>query len=220
MRLLHQLKRPHRGRDHPEHTTATGTLTAAPSNGAILTQIKQNKAAIARYHLAFENGTMDDTTAGDRLKVLRGEIAQLTARADKLSDTMGNEPAPPPPGTIERLQTFLADTLASGTPAEHKAAIEALVAEIRITDEGVIPVFRIPGPRTSIPGHDSIAATVITEPVRATVRPVSVSGAGGPRTHDRRIMSPASRQPSLARLICANSHRRDHGAVQFGTYLT
>jgi hypothetical protein len=37
------------------------------------------------------------------------------------------------------------DTTAEGRlKAERKAAIEALVAEIRVTDEGLIPVFRIP----------------------------------------------------------------------------
>jgi site-specific DNA recombinase len=40
------------------------------------------------------------------------------------------------------------DTTAGGLKAERKAAIKALVAEIRITDEGLIPVFRIPRPRT------------------------------------------------------------------------
>jgi hypothetical protein len=54
-----------------------------------------------------EQGTMDDATAGEGLKVLRSEIAQLTARADELADTMAGEPAPPPPGTIERLQAYL-----------------------------------------------------------------------------------------------------------------
>jgi site-specific DNA recombinase len=141
-------------------------------HGAILAQIKAKEAAIERYHLAFENGTMDDATAGDRLKKLRGEIAQLTARADELSDTMGSEPAPPAPGTIERLQAYLADAITSGTPTERKAAIEALIAEIRITEEGVIPVFRIPGPHTPIPGHDGTTTIAGTEPVRAMVRSV------------------------------------------------
>ena len=57
---------------------------------------------------------MDDTTAGERLKKLRSEIAQLTARADELADTLGTEPAPPLPGTIERLSTYLNATIASG----------------------------------------------------------------------------------------------------------
>ncbi len=145
-------------------------------HGAILAQIRQKEAAIERYHLAFENGTIDDATAGDRLKVLRGEIAQLTARADELADAMGSEPTAPPPGTIERLQTYLADTIASGTTAERKAAIEALVAEVRITEEGVIPVFRIPEPSTTIPGGGDTATISGTEPVRAMVRSVGPVG--------------------------------------------
>jgi site-specific DNA recombinase len=145
-------------------------------HGAILAQIKAKETAIERYHLAFENGTMDDATAGDRLKVLRGEVTQLTARADELADAMGSEPAPPPPGTIERLHTYLADTIASGTPAERKAAIEALVAEVRITTEGVIPVFRIPSPRTPISGDGDTATIDGTEPVRAMVRSVGRQG--------------------------------------------
>jgi len=146
-------------------------------HAAILAQIKAKEAAIDRYHAAFEKGTMDDTTAGPRLKTLQGEITQLTARADELADAMDGEPAPPPPGTIERLQTYLADTIASGTRAERKVAIEALVAEIRITEEGVIPVFKIPGPRSPIPGENDTTEANET-PVRAIVR--SVGRAAGP----------------------------------------
>src|SRR6266496_3874094 len=69
---------------------------------------------------------MDDATAGERLKVLRGEIAQLTARA-------------------------------------------ADVADVRISEEGVIPVFRIPEPSTPIPGGGDTATISGTEPVRAMV---------------------------------------------------
>jgi site-specific DNA recombinase len=146
-----------------------GHADGRAEHGATLAQIRQKEAAIERYHLAFENGTMDDTTAGDRLKALRGEIAQLTAHADELADAMGSEPTAPPPGTIERLQTYLADTITSGTQAERKAVIEALVAEIRITEEGVIPVFRIPEPSTPIPGGGDTATVAGTEPVRAMV---------------------------------------------------
>jgi len=35
---------------------------------AVTTQIHAKETAITRYHTAFENGTMDDTTAGPRLK--------------------------------------------------------------------------------------------------------------------------------------------------------
>lgn len=140
-------------------------------HAALLAQIKQKEAAIDRYFTAFENGTMTEETVGQRLQVLRGEIIQLTARTDELTDTIGTEPAPPPPGLIEQLQAHLGNVITGGTPAERKAAIEAFIAEIRITEEGVIPVFRIPGPHTPIPGtsHSSGAeeTTPTGDPVRA-----------------------------------------------------
>jgi hypothetical protein len=67
----------------------------------------------------------------------------------EITDTIGDEPARPRPATIERLGAYLHDILDAGTPAQRKAAIEALIAEIRITEEGLIPVFRIPGPAPS-----------------------------------------------------------------------
>lgn len=118
---------------------------------------------------------MDDTTAGERLSKLRDEITQLTTRAGELADALGSEPTDLPPGTIERLRAYLADAIANGTPNQRKAAIEALIAEIRITEEGVIPVFRIPAPRTPLPSNDTADITG-TEPVRAMVRSVGPVG--------------------------------------------
>lgn len=60
---------------------------------------------------------------------------------------------------IEDLQAWLADAIASGTPAERKAAIEVLIAEVRITEDGLIPVFRIPSPRPPVPRNTSSPAT-------------------------------------------------------------
>jgi len=143
--------------------------------GAVLAQIKNKQAAIDRYFTAFENGTMDDTTAGPRVTALRAEIDQLQARHHEITDAIGDEPAAPPSHTIERLGTYLHDILDSGTPAERKAAVEALIAEIRITGEGIIPVFRIPGPRSPIPGDTSTTITSAV-PVRAMVRSVELRG--------------------------------------------
>ena len=147
---------------------------------AALAQIQQKETAIDRYFTAFENGTMTEETAGQRLQTLRGEITQLTARAEELADAIGAEPAPPPPGVIGRLQTYLVDVMTGGTPGERKAAIEAFIAEIRLTEAGVIPVFRIPGPHTPIPdtsnhgGADEVTRTC--EPVRAMGRSVGPVG--------------------------------------------
>jgi hypothetical protein len=73
---------------------------------------------------------------------------------------------------IADLQAYLADAIASGTPAKRKAAIEALVAEVRITDHGLIPVFRIPSTRPPVPRETYTAAT---EPaVRTMLRSVGL----------------------------------------------
>jgi hypothetical protein len=152
--------------------------------GAVLAQIKTKQAAIDRYFTAFENGTMDDTTAGPRVTALRAEVDQLQARHHEITDTIGNEPAAPPPHTIQRLGTYLHDILDAGTPAERKAAVEALIAEIRITEEGIIPVFRIPGPHSPIPGETSTSTSAV--PVRAMVHSVGRLGLE-PRTHGLKV---------------------------------
>jgi site-specific DNA recombinase len=139
---------------------------------ALTTQIKAGQNAIDRYHTAFENGTMDDTTAGPRIRELQQQITQLKARRDQIAATITAQPAPPPPGTFEHLATYLPEITTAGTPAERKAAIEALIHEIRITDQGVIPVFRIPGPATPIPGQPDSTGT----PVRTMVRSVGRVG--------------------------------------------
>ncbi|WP_369597260.1 zinc ribbon domain-containing protein [Micromonospora sp. NBS 11-29] len=51
---------------------------------ALAHQITTTEAAIARYHTAFENGTMDDTTAGPRIRELRQRLAQLHTRHAEL----------------------------------------------------------------------------------------------------------------------------------------
>ncbi|MBT8227425.1 MAG: recombinase family protein [Dactylosporangium sp.] len=127
-------------REH--HDANTGRLAELD---AVTAMISKTEATIERYHAAFENGTMDDATAGPRLKDLRGRLAQLRARRDDLADTTAGEPPQPQPAVIEQVRAHLLHLVAAGTSAERKRAIEALVAEIRINQKGeVIPVFRIP----------------------------------------------------------------------------
>jgi hypothetical protein len=128
---------------------------------------------------------VDDTTAGPRITALHAEIDQLQARHHEITDTIGNEPAAPPPRTIQRLGTYLHDILDAGTPAQRKAAIEALIAEIRIAEEGLIPVFRIPSPNSPIPGMPSgrrfpLAFGTYTRRPAADPRP-RLSGAPAPK---------------------------------------
>ncbi len=67
---------------------------------AVTAQITATQAKIDRYHTAFENETMDDATAGPRIKQLRHELAQLQARRDDLADALDRQPEPPAPSTL------------------------------------------------------------------------------------------------------------------------
>jgi len=42
------------------------------------------------------------------------------------------------------IRDYLATIMTSGTPTERKAATETLIHEVQLTDQGVIPVFKIP----------------------------------------------------------------------------
>jgi site-specific DNA recombinase len=122
---------------------------------ALATQIQGKETAIARYHAAFENGTMDDATAGMRLRALQEELLLLKARQGELRDTSAARPQPPDTDTLAHLRRYLPDLLAGhGTAIERKAAIEALIWEIRITEKGLIPVYQLPAPGTKVPGHN------------------------------------------------------------------
>ena len=153
---------------------------------ALNTQITTAQAAIDRYHTAFEKGTMDDETAGPRIKELRREAEQLKARRDDLTDSLNSRPEPPAPDTLDRLRSYLAHAITQGTSGERKRAIEALVHEIHINDQGeVIPVFKILGSGGGIVINDAAPTTGTTGSCNG-----AVGGAGGTRTRDRGIMSP------------------------------
>jgi hypothetical protein len=63
----------------------------------------------------------------------------------------------------------------SGTPTERKAAIETLIAEVRLTDQGIVPVFKIPTD-TTMPPPDPDRGTHDEPPVRTMVRSVGRAG--------------------------------------------
>lgn len=70
-----------------EHALAQADTTTDDQRAeltAITNQTASTEAAITKYHNAFENGTMDDATAGPRIRDLRHQLAQLHARHDEL----------------------------------------------------------------------------------------------------------------------------------------
>ncbi|HEY5361233.1 MAG TPA: hypothetical protein VIJ82_26710 [Streptosporangiaceae bacterium] len=138
---------------------------------------------------------MDDTTAGPRVTTLQTEIGQLRARHHEITDTPGDEPAPPQAPALARLGTYLRGLLDAGTPAMRKAVIETLIAEIRITEGESFPVFRIPASDTPLPGDvatgaDTCAARFAQWCVRwggwgSNPRPADYESAPPPSTPDR-----------------------------------
>ncbi|MFC8846750.1 MULTISPECIES: hypothetical protein [unclassified Micromonospora] len=138
-------------------------------------QITTTEAAISRYHTAFENGTMDDATAGPRIRERRQRLTQLHTRHAELEADLATQSTPPPPGTITRIRDHLTTIMTSGTPTERKAAIETLIAEVRLTDQGIVPVFKIPTD-TTMPPPDPDGGTHDEPPVRTMVRSVGRLG--------------------------------------------
>ncbi|WP_434742462.1 recombinase family protein [Micromonospora sp. SH-82] len=161
-----------RARLHRDTTTAD----RATELTAVANQITTTEAAIARYHTAFENGTMDDTTAGPRIRDLRHRLTQLHTRHAELETDLTTQPTAPPPGTITRIRDHLTAIMTSGTTAERKAAIETLIAEVRLTDQGVVPVFKIPTDTTMPPPNPDGGTHDEQPPVRTMVRSVGRQG--------------------------------------------
>ncbi|WP_435123364.1 recombinase family protein [Micromonospora tulbaghiae] len=160
-------------RAHTQHDTTNDDRRAELA--ATAHQITSTENAIDRYHTAFENGTMDDATAGPRIRELRQRLAQLQARHTELEAGLTSQPGPPPPGTVARIRDHLSTIMTSGTATERKAAIETLIAEVQLTDQGVVPVFKIPTD-TTMPPPETDGGTSGVPPVRTMVRSVGRQG--------------------------------------------
>jgi site-specific DNA recombinase len=143
---------------------------------AVAAQITTTENAINRYHTAFESGAMNDTTAGPRIRDLRQQAAQLHARHAQLQADIAAEPAPPEPDTLAHVRRYLHKVMASGSTAARKAAIETLIAEVQLTEQGAIPMFKIPH-ETTLPPSDPDGGNIEEgSPVRTMVRSVGRAG--------------------------------------------
>jgi site-specific DNA recombinase len=129
---------------------------------------------------------MDDATAGPRITALTHQLVQLQARSRDLSVQLDQAPTPPPNGTIYQIKAQLGQIISGSSSAERKRAIEALIAEIRINQQGeVIPVFRITNEEAGIVDHDAGS-----RPTLAGSRNGEVGAPPGTRTPNPRIKSP------------------------------
>ncbi|HEU5111597.1 MAG TPA: recombinase family protein, partial [Micromonosporaceae bacterium] len=128
-------ERDHRASNHDTHTQELAGVTH---------QLAATEAAIGRYQTAFENDTLDPETFGHRVRDLTAKATQLRHRQHDLTEAVSSQPAPPSQHEIDTIRASLAHILRHGTPGQRKAAIEASIAEIKIENDQVIPIFKVP----------------------------------------------------------------------------
>ncbi|ONH54614.1 recombinase family protein [Frankia sp. CcI49] len=127
------------------HRNARGDLRAELTT--VDTELTQTNRAIDRYLTAFEHGTIDEETIGERLAKLRTQQKQLRQRHTELTDQIAREPVTPAPTDLDAIAVNITIVIKTGTNQQRKALIEALIAEVKISGpDRLIPVFRIPQP--------------------------------------------------------------------------
>jgi site-specific DNA recombinase len=144
----------------------------------ITTELTKTRNATERYLRAFENGTLDEELVAERLTTLKATTRQLTARRDDLTADLQHAPTAPDAATLDEVADHLTEIIASGSPNQRKALVEALVARVTITGpDRLVPVFRVPQPE-----HDEGAApatsagTAPNAPVRTPTNSVELRG--------------------------------------------
>jgi hypothetical protein len=93
---------------------------------AVETKISETNNAIERYLAAFERGTLDDETVGDRLRELRTKSKQLRTRRDELTLALDDEPTAPDPATLNDVADHFTDVIETGNHNQRKALVENL----------------------------------------------------------------------------------------------
>lgn len=115
---------------------------------ALDAEIAKTDATIERYLRAFEDGTMPEARAGDRVRQLNQRLNELRVARDRSATALASTPLHAP--TEEQLADLrgrVADAIDTGADPERKALLQSLVHEIRVTSRDHIePFFRIPEP--------------------------------------------------------------------------
>ena len=108
--------------------------------------IRNATNALDRYFLAFEEGNLREEVCTTRIEELSKELASLEARRSDLIEEISESPLQVPgPDELSKLRKEVQRSLENGGLPQRKAAMQAVVAEIRVRDHTHIkPVFRVP----------------------------------------------------------------------------
>ena len=146
-----------------EHSAASEHLVEGELE-ATGRELSEVEAAIERYLTSFERGSLPEEVCGPRVRALGERAGKLRERQAELSTTLEEEAlqAPDPAG-LSSLRGEVEAAMRSGSPAQVKALLQALVHEVRVEDASTVrPVFKIPAG----------TATTCSEAVRAPSRVV------------------------------------------------
>lgn len=109
-------------------------------------RIDKASLALDKYLRAFEDDTMPEAECGRRVRELGRELTELRARRDELAESLDTEVAVPPSREVlAELRTRIEEAIDTGSDAERKALLQALVQEVTVTARDHIePFFRVP----------------------------------------------------------------------------
>jgi len=112
----------------------------------VIDEQRKTTDAIEHYLQAFENGTLDESLFGERIKALSARSTELRARREELEDAIANETVPMPSREeLQVIRNIVATALKEGDAAAQKRLVQEVVQEIRVQDRGhIVPIFRIP----------------------------------------------------------------------------
>jgi chromosome segregation ATPase len=109
-------------------------------------RIRKAANALDRYFLAFEEGKLREEICTTRIEELSKELACLEAqRTDLIEEISESRPQLPGPDELSKLRKEVQRSLENGGLSQRKAAMQAILAEIKVRDRTHIkPVFRVP----------------------------------------------------------------------------
>ncbi len=120
---------------------------------ALDAEIAKVDATIERYLQAFEDRTMPEARAGDRVRQLSQRLNDLRVARDRIATALASAPLQAPTEKqLAELRCRIAEAIDAGPNPERKVLLQSLVHEIRVTSRDHIePFFRVPEPFDATP---------------------------------------------------------------------
>jgi site-specific DNA recombinase len=140
-------------------------------------ELKKTEAAIERYILAFEAGTISDEMFGPRVRALGERARALKAHRDELEEAAQLAAMEPPAqADLDALRAELDDIIKHGTDTRRKAAAQAFIHRLVVEEAGTIrPTYLIRGGLPTDPA-DSPSQPAPKSTSRAVTKMVGAAG--------------------------------------------